>query len=70
MTCLILIILISNTFKLDIPIELQLNKAKAVDNEVAFSDLDLSITNSVVSSKMYDKSDYFKFVTLNFLMEK
>ena len=37
------------------PTELQLNKAKYSDSEAPFWDLNLSITNGIVSSKIYDK---------------
>ena len=36
------------------PTELQLNKANSSDTEALFLDLDLSITNGIVLSKMYD----------------
>ena len=39
------------------PTELQLNKINSYDNEGPFLDLDLSITNGIVSSKIYDKWD-------------
>ena len=41
------------------PTELQLNKANASDTETSFLDLDLFITNNIVSTKMYDKRDDF-----------
>ena len=37
--------------------ELQLNKANASDIEAPFLDLYLSISNGLVSSKIYDKRD-------------
>ena len=37
--------------------ELQLNKANSSDTEAPFLDLNLSITNGIVSSKIYDKRD-------------
>ena len=43
------------------PTELQLNKANSSDPETPFLDLNLSITNSKVSSKNYDKQDDFNF---------
>ena len=43
------------------PTELQLNKANSSDTEAPFLDLNLSITNGIVSSKIYDKWDYFNF---------
>ena len=41
------------------PTELQLNKANSSDIEAPFLDLNLSITNGIVSSKLYDKWDDF-----------
>ena len=46
--------------------ELQLNKANYSDNEAPFLDLNLSITNGLVPSKIYDKQDDFNFVIVNF----
>ena len=43
------------------PTELQLNKANSSDTEAPFLDLNLSITNGIVSSKIYDKQDDFNF---------
>ena len=37
------------------PTELQLNKANSSDTEAPFLDWNLSITNDIVSSKIYDK---------------
>ena len=37
------------------PTEFQLNKANSSDTEAPFLDLNLSITNGIVSSKIYDK---------------
>ena len=48
------------------PSELQLNKANASDTEAAFLDLHLSISNDIVSTKIYDKRDDFDFETVNF----
>ena len=48
------------------PTELQLNKANSSDNEAPFLDLNLSITNGIVSSKIYDKRDDFDFKIVNF----
>ena len=39
------------------PTELQLNKANSSDTKAPFLDLDLSITNGIVSFKIYDKRD-------------
>ena len=49
------------------PTELQLNKANSSDTEAPFLALDLSITNDIVSSKIYDKWDDFNFEIVNFL---
>ena len=46
--------------------ELQLNKANSSDTEAPFLDLNLSITNGIVSSKIYDKWDDFNFEIVNF----
>ena len=48
------------------PTELQLNKANSSDTEAPFLDLNLSITNCIVSSKIYDKHDDFNFEIINF----
>ena len=49
------------------PTELQLNTANSSDTEAPFLDLNLSkITNGIVSSKIYDKRDYFNFEIVNF----
>ena len=40
------------------PTELQLNKANSSDTEAPFSDLNLSITNGIVPSKIYDKREF------------
>ena len=44
------------------PTELQLNKANLSDTEAPFMDLDLFITNGIVSSKIYDKRYNFEIV--------
>ena len=46
--------------------ELQLNKANTSDTEAAFLDLHLSISNDIVSTKIYDKRDDFDFEIINF----
>ena len=46
--------------------ELQLNKANTSDTEAAFLDLHLSISNDIVSTKIYDKHDDFDFEIVNF----
>ena len=43
------------------PSELQLNKANISDTEATFLDLHLSISNYIVSTKIYDKRDDFDF---------
>ena len=47
------------------PTELQLNKAYASDTEAAVLDLNLSIHNDIVSTKIYDKRDDFNFDIVN-----
>ena len=49
------------------PSELQLNKANTSDTEAPFLDLNLSISNGFVSSKIYDNFDDFDFDIVNFL---
>ena len=46
--------------------ELQLNKAYSSDTEAPVLDLNLSVTNGIVSSKIYDKRDDFNFEIVNF----
>ena len=48
------------------PLELQLNKANTSDTEAAFLDLHLSISNDIVSTKIYDKRDDFDFEIVGF----
>ena len=48
------------------PTELQLSKANSFDTEASFLDLNLSIRNGIVSSKIYDKRDDFNFKRVNF----
>ena len=48
------------------PSELQLNKTNNSDTEAAFLDLHLSISNDIVSTKIYDKREYFDFEIVNF----
>ena len=47
------------------PTELQLNKANSSDTEASLLDLNLSITNGIVSSKIYDKRDDLNFEIVN-----
>ena len=48
------------------PTEPQLNEANSSDTEAPFLDLNLSITNGIVSSKIYDERDDFNFEIVNF----
>ena len=48
------------------PSEFQLNKAYTSGTEVTFLDLHLSISNDIVSTKIYDKRDNFDFEIVNF----
>ena len=48
------------------PSQLQLNKANAPDTGAAFLDLHLSISNDIVSTKIYDKRDDFDFEIVHF----
>ena len=47
-------------------LELQLNEANASYTEAEFLDLHLSISNDIVSTKIYDKRDDFDFEIVNF----
>ena len=42
------------------------NKVYSSDNEAAFIDLHLSISNDIVSTKIHDKRDDFDFEIVNF----
>ena len=48
------------------PSDLQLHKVNTSDTEAAFLDLHLSISNDIVSTKIYDKRDDFDFEIVNF----
>ena len=48
------------------PSELQLNKATTSDTEAAFLDLHLSISNDIISTKIYDIHDDFDFEVVDF----
>ena len=48
------------------PSELQLNEANTFETEAAIIDLHLLISNDIVSTKIYDKSDDFDFEIVNF----
>ena len=47
------------------PSELQLKRAITSDTKATFSDLHLSISNDIVSTKIYDKRDDFDFEIVN-----
>ena len=47
------------------PLELQLNKTNISDSEAAFLDSHLSISNDIVSTKIYDKRDDFDYEIVN-----
>ena len=46
--------------------ELQLDKVNTSDTKAAFLDLHLSISNNIVSTKIYEKRDDFDFEIVNF----
>ena len=48
------------------PAELQLNETNFCDTEAPFLDLNLSISNRTVSTKIYDKRYDFDFDIVNF----
>ena len=48
------------------PSELKLNKTNTSDTEAAFLALHLSISNDIVSTKIYNKRDDFDFEIVNF----
>ena len=48
------------------PSELQLNKANTSDTEAVFLGLHFSISNDIISTKIYDKRDDFDFEIVNF----
>ena len=48
------------------PSELLFNKTNTSDKEATFLDLCLSISNDIVSTKIYDKRDDFDFEIVNF----
>ena len=48
------------------PSEFQLNKANTSDTKAAFSDLHLSISYDIVSTKIYDKHDDFDLEIVNY----
>ena len=48
------------------PSDLQVYKSNTSDTKAAFLDLHLSISNDIVSIKIYDKRDDFYFEIVNF----
>ena len=46
--------------------QVNFNKANTSDTEATFLDLHLSISNDIVSAKIYDKPDDFNFEIVNF----
>ena len=48
------------------PSEHQLNKTNTSDTKAAVLNLNVSISNDIVSTKIYDKRDDFDFETVNF----
>ena len=48
------------------PSELQLNKVNTSDTEAAFLDMHSSVSNDIVSTKIYAKRDNFDFEIVNF----
>ena len=48
------------------PSELQINKANVSDTEASYLDLNLSISDGFVKTKIYDKRDDFDFDIVNF----
>ena len=48
------------------PTELRLNKENSSDIEAPFLDLNVSITNGIISSKIYENRDDFNFEIVNF----
>ena len=55
-----------NMFGQIYPSELKLNKTNTSDTKATFFDLHLSISNNIVSTKIYDKRDDFDFEIVNF----
>ena len=48
------------------PTDIQFTKANSSDTQAPFLDLDLYITDGIVSTKIYDKRDAFNFEIVNF----
>ena len=55
-----------NIFSSIYPKELKLNKTNTSDTSAPFLDLDLSIQNGIISSKIYNKRDDFNFNIVNY----
>ena len=55
-----------NNIKNIYPSQLTLNKANHSDVKAAFLDLDIAISNGIVSTKIYDKRDDFNFDIVNY----
>ena len=51
------------------PTELQHNKANTSDTKASILDLHMSISNNIVSNKIYDKRDDFDFEIVTFRFE-
>ena len=49
--------------------ELQLDKANTFDTKAAFLDMNFSISNDLVSTKIYDKHDSYDYETIRFPFE-
>ena len=49
------------------PNEIQLDKNNISDTQASFLDLDLSTSNDIISTKIYDKRDDFNMVNFPFL---
>ena len=49
-----------------LPFNKELHNRVSSNTEAPFLDLNLSITNGIVSSKIYDKRDDFNFEIVNF----
>ena len=57
---------IDNSYLEYIPLNFSLNKTHSSDTEAPSLDLDLSIKNVIVTTKIYDKGDDFNFEIVNF----
>ena len=59
-------LLFETLFPFIYPKELRLNKTNESDFSAPFLDLDLSINNGIISSKIYDKRDDFNIAIVNY----